>query len=345
MTQFMQDPRISIIIPVHNAGEKFSLCLLSVAEAMSPDDEIIVVADGDTDGSWRFAEEFGARVLCLPKSVGPAKARNVGAEESSGEILVFIDADITIPSDTLTGVRTTFLANPELSALFGSYDEEPFDHRFLSQYRNLFHHYVHQTANENASTFWTGCGAIRREVFKALAGFDESYCRPSIEDIELGYRLKKAGYGIRLVKALKVKHLKRWGVVSLLQTDFLCRAIPWALLIVREGRMFNDLNLKLANRFSVVCVCLLVITAPLTLFVPLFCFPAVLLMIALLTLNWDLYRFFNDKRGLLFAIKVIPWNWLYFLYSGLGFLLGFVKYRINRARTGVGLFCCRRMWI
>ena len=47
-----------------------------------------------------------------------------------------------------------------------------------------------------------------------MGGFDEGYHEPTIEDIDLGYRLKKAGYRIQLVKELQVKHLKRWEFLS-----------------------------------------------------------------------------------------------------------------------------------
>jgi GT2 family glycosyltransferase len=69
-----------------------------------------------------------------------------------------------------------------------------------------------------------------------LQGFNLSYGRPSIEDIEFGYRLRRVGYNIRLEKSLQVKHLKRWTGWSLVRTDFLNRALPWSLLILREGR-------------------------------------------------------------------------------------------------------------
>jgi GT2 family glycosyltransferase len=141
-----------------------------------------------------------------------------------------------------------------LTALFGSYDDAPAATNFLSQYKNLFHHYVHQIANEEASTFWGACGAIRREVFLKLGGFDESYHQPCIEDIELGYRLKRAGYRIRLLKTLQVKHLKHWGVKSLLKTDFFQRALPWTELILRDRRLVNDLNLKTSSRVSVASI-------------------------------------------------------------------------------------------
>ena len=99
-----------------------------------------------------------------------------------------------------------------------------------------------------ASTFWGACGAICRDVFLSLGGFDESYRQPSIEDIELGYRLKQAGYRIKLCKTLQVKHLKHWGVVSLLKADFFYRALAWTQLILRNGKLINDLNLQLSSR-------------------------------------------------------------------------------------------------
>jgi GT2 family glycosyltransferase len=84
----------------------------------------------------------------------------------------------------------------------------------------LLHHYVHQISKEEAATFWGACGAIRREVFLKVEGFDERYRRPAIEDIELGYRLTGAGYRVRLLKGLMVTHLKRWDLLTMLKADF-----------------------------------------------------------------------------------------------------------------------------
>ena len=96
-----------------------------------------------------------------------------------------------------------------------------------------------------------------REVFLAIGGFEENYRRPMIEDIELGYRLKKAGHRIRLFKDLQVKHLKRWEILSLLKVDFKYRALPWTDLILKEGNFINDLNTTLSSRLSVICTFLL----------------------------------------------------------------------------------------
>jgi GT2 family glycosyltransferase len=232
-------PAISVIIPVHNGGENFRRCLSSIAEAIPPPDEIIAVLDGDTDVSRRLAESFGARAVKLPVPEGPARARNLGAYASQHEILFFIDSDVAICPDAVGQIVAAFRNDPSLAAVFGSYDDEPGATNFLSQYKNLLHHYVHQKGREDASTFWGACGAIRREIFLAVDGFDERYRYPSIEDIEMGYRLKQAGLRIRLLKSLQVKHLKSWDLVSLVKSDVFHRALPWTELILRDRRFIE----------------------------------------------------------------------------------------------------------
>jgi len=261
MTHSFSKPTVSVIIPVHNGGENFQRCLSSVADCEPPPEEVIVVADGDSDGSWQRAEELGMQVLRIPVPGGPAQARNMGAQTAKGDILFFTDADVTIPPDTIDRVAAAFQNTPDMAAFFGSYDDEPFETNFLSQYKNLLHHYVHQTSNKEAFTFWGACGAVRRDVFLKEGGFDETYYRKSgggrpgtCEDIELGYRIRMAGHRICLFKDIQVKHLKRWEIVSLLKADFFYRALPWTDMILNEGRFLDDLNIKVSDRISVVAV-------------------------------------------------------------------------------------------
>jgi glycosyltransferase involved in cell wall biosynthesis len=323
---------ISVIIPVHNGGENFRRCLSSLAKAMPAPSEIIVVADGDTDGSGHLAEEFGAKVLRLPLPGGPARARNRGARVAQGDILFFVDADVAVCPDAIDQVAAAFRREPDLAAVFGSYDDAPAVTNFLSQYKNLLHHYVHQTACEEASTFWGACGAIRREVFLAMGGFDERYRQPSIEDIELGYRLKLAGYRIRLCKTLQVKHLKRWSVVSLLESDFFQRALPWTELVLRDRHVINDLNLRLSSRASVTLTYGLLGALVGTWRWPGSLALAGALVLSLLSLNAPLYCFFWRKRGVRFAVQTIPWHWFYYFYSGLAFAIGIARYPIYSRR-------------
>uniref|UniRef100_B8HK24 4,4'-diaponeurosporenoate glycosyltransferase n=1 Tax=Cyanothece sp. (strain PCC 7425 / ATCC 29141) TaxID=395961 RepID=B8HK24_CYAP4 len=317
---------ISIVIPVYNGGEQFRHCLASIQQFAPPEVEVIVVADADQDGSWQVALQFGAKVLRLPQNSGPARARNLGALIARGELLFFIDADVAIAANTIQQVVQLFREEPQLAAAIGSYDDAPASPNFLSQYKNLFHHYTHQTASEEASTFWGACGAIRREVFLSTGGFNSAYRYPSIEDIELGYRLKAAGHPIKLVKTLQVKHLKCWTVTSLLQADFFYRALPWTELILRDRHLPNDLNLKLASRFSVVLVYSLGLVPFLLGSPSLLAFLVMPVLILLIFLNMDVYHFFYRRRGLAFTLQVIPWHWAYYFYSGLAFAVGLIRY-------------------
>lgn len=313
---------ISIIVPVYNGGENFRACLAGLA-ALSPRPlEIIVVADGETDGSGDLAVSYGAQIVRVPTPSGPGLARNLGAQMARGTILFFVDADVVVPCDAVAQLEDLFARDATVDAIIGSYDDVPGDPGFLSQYRNLLHHYVHQHGQEEASTFWGACGAIRHEVFTARGGFSDRYRRPSIEDIELGYRLKAAGARIRLCKTLQVKHLKRWTPLSVLCTDLFQRAIPWTRLIHSRRRFTNDLNLRMRERISVAAASALV--AALT--GGLWWAPAFLVALGagllLVALNAPFYAFCFRKRGFWFTCKSLPWHWLYFLYSGIGFSLG-----------------------
>jgi len=319
-------PSVSVVIPVHNGGDKFRKCLRSLAASGTAPEEVIVASDGDSDGSWQVAEEFGARVLRNPTRKGPAHARNLGAHTATGDILFFFDADVTIPENAVSLIIETFQHNPDVSAIIGSYDAEPSEGEVLAEFQDLVQADTLQRAKEEASTFWCGCGAIRREVFLAMGGFDERYQGPTIEDIELGYRLKIAGYRIRLLKELQVKHLKRWGIVSLLRADFLYRAIPWTNLILNEGRFIDDLNVNLSGRLSVIFTFALLSSLCGTFWIPRLMVPAIMCAAGLVLINRDLYRFFRKNRGWSFALKSIPWHWAYFFYSGIAFAIGLARH-------------------
>lgn len=318
-----QPPLISVVIPVFNGGSPFLRCLQALLQSEFTDYELIIVDDGSTDGSDRLARQFSERVYSTSGYTGPGAARNLGARLARGKILFFTDADCAVHPDTLAKVVGCFQDDPGLDALIGSYDDSPAAPNFIAQYKNLFHHYVHQTASEEASTFWGACGAMKRDRYLALGGFNvQRYRRPSIEDIELGYRLKQAGGRIRLAKDVQVQHLKAWTLPRLLQADIFYRGIPWTQLILRD-KVFNaDLNLQTHNRVSVVAVYGLLLALLVALWYPLGALVAVLLALLLLWLNFNLYRFFARQRGVWFALRTIPLHWLYYLYNAVSFGIG-----------------------
>jgi len=243
--------RVTVIVPVFNGGSDLEKCLAAIAASTYTLIETIVVDDGSTDGMTQSAAaRHGARVIRREQAQGPASARNLGAGEARGDIIFFTDADVCLDPAAIGIAVNTLDADPGLGAVFGSYDDQPGHAAFLSQYRNLFHHWVHQTGNTEAFTFWTGCGAIRREVLLRAGGFSENFKRPSIEDIELGARLRASGCRIRLEKTMLGQHLKHWTFWNMLKTDIFHRGVPWMELVLREGHANSDLNLNLNSRIA-----------------------------------------------------------------------------------------------
>lgn len=320
-------PYLSVVVPVHNGSHFLERSLAALRAAPFTDFELLVADDASTDGSAAVARRYGARVLPMPRQAGPAAARNAAVCQARGEIVFFVDADVVVAPAALGRVAECFRTQPEVAAVFGSYDDQPAEPNFLSQYRNLLHHFVHQRGQTEASTFWGGCGAVRRAAFLALGGFAaHRFPRPSIEDIELGYRLRAAGYRIRLDKQLQGKHLKRWTLVSWLRADIRDRAIPWSLLIFESGKLVNDLNLRTSERLSAICALLAVGSAcaapwfaPLLWGVPLG-------LTGLVLLNGAFFQFLRVRRGWRFALAALPAQVLYYCYSSLTFALCWLWY-------------------
>jgi GT2 family glycosyltransferase len=325
---------------VYNGAAALDACLASLARSTFRDYECLVVDDGSTDHSRAVATQHGATVLALERRGGPARARNLGAARAQGDIVVFLDADVRVHADTLGRIEQHFRGHPSTAAVIGSYDDHPADPGFISQYKNLFHHYVHHHSRSDAWTFWAGCGAVRRQVFLDAHGFDESYTRPCIEDIELGFRLRARGARIDLDPTIQVTHLKRWTLWTLLRTDVMDRAVPWVVLMLRTRTMPADLNLGRTHRVSVALVFVMLLLCAATVAqqlsagavaalaalprVPPARAAAVAAVLAgvLVLLNQDLYRFFARRRGVGFAAAAVPLHWLYYGYCGVAVGIG-----------------------
>jgi GT2 family glycosyltransferase len=317
-------PLISIVVPVRNGGPAFEACLRGLARLSPSPHEIIVVDDESEDDSAARAAAIGARVVETVSTHGPAAARNLGVRHATGTIIWFVDADVVVPADGIRRVGGA-LTDPSIAAVIGSYDNRPTEPNFLSQFKNLAHRYVHQQGRDEAFTFWGACGAIRRNEFETVGGFDERYRQPSIEDIELGYRLRRAGRQIRLVKTLEVTHLKRWTLVTLLRADICYRAVPWSELILREGRLDSDLNLGVRTRIGVATAPALVAGTAVAISDARLRPVAAGLAAVLLAVDWPFLRYLARERGPVFAARAIPWQWLYYLYSGASFLTAVIR--------------------
>ena len=311
--------KLSIIVPVHNGGATLRACLRALIEAPGPTRQIIVSDDASHDNSAEIAFSMAVATLRSEVSRGAGAARNAGAAKARAQILVFIDCDVVVHPDALTRIARFFDENIQYAALFGSYDAKPAAANFISQYRNLLHHFTHQSGRFEAETFWTGLGAIRRSAFLHAKGFCEE--QRFLEDIELGWRLRSDGFRIALDPALACTHLKEWTLFSMAKTDLLHRAVPWSSLILERRKLTKDLNTNANGRLGVASIFLVTASLLLAPIRPGFGLVAFVAAISALVSMMPLLRHLCRERGVLFAARSIPAHFVHLFCACCGFLI------------------------
>jgi len=293
-------------VPATNAPPTLAACLHAIRTAEEAPEEVVVVEEGG----------------------GPADARNRGATRATGEVLVFVDADVVVHPDAFRRIRRAFDGDAELAALFGSYDDRPAAPGTVSTFRNLLHHHVHQTGAGPATTFWAGLGAVRRDAFESVGGFDdERYLVPSVEDIDLGTRLVAAGRRIELDPSVQGTHLKAWGLRGMIESDLWHRGVPWVELLLRHGARSSALNLGWRHRASAAAS---VFTAVALLRGRLR--TAILGVAALVALNRSFYALLARRRGRVEATAGVGLHALHHLVAALSVPIALVEHLRRRDR-------------
>jgi len=330
----MQRPvDISIVVPAHNPGPLLARCLAALRASMSENMEIIVVDDG-SDESIDAGSLENVRLVRLPFNRGRGAARNAGVRAAQGKLIVFIDADVEVRTATLRMIGELYRARPAWVAFFGSYDDAPGDPGLVSQYRNLLHHFTHQTGPAVAPHFWTGLGAIRRDVFWAVGGFDETrWCR-NMEEVEFGARLSSAGHVVHVVSELQAKHLKCDTLASMIRTDLLHRALPWAILMLEGRAGTNAFVVSRHQRASALGILLAAASLPFGLFSS----NAVAICSAVIgfavfgVANRRFAVFLQKKRGTDFLLACIPLHAVHTLCAVAGLVIALIGLRPRESR-------------
>ncbi len=93
-------PVVSVVIPVVNERRTIARVIQQAARVHSQT-EVIVVANGSTDGTGQLARRMGARVVTYASPLGHDVGRSIGAKEARGQIILFIDGDFVIPAQLL----------------------------------------------------------------------------------------------------------------------------------------------------------------------------------------------------------------------------------------------------
>ena len=176
-------PRLSVVMPVYNGARELESSLPALRARTYRDFELIVVDDGSRDDIADVLARFPPdRVVTLDRNLGHCEARNRGAAEARGAILLFTDADVVVRPGTLARVAERF-EDEEVRSLIGLYGLDHPYRTLPSLYKNTWIHYTYRNAPAQARrcipTRTCLRWAARRACCTSAAPAQHSWCRAS----------------------------------------------------------------------------------------------------------------------------------------------------------------------
>ena len=211
---------VSVIVPARGGHELLARCLRALGEQRGMDGlfEVIVVDDGSEQPLKPLAEEHGARCI-VQEPLGPAAARNTGAQAAQGKILAFTDSDCAPVENWLQNLTAPF-DDPEIVGVKGTYASEQagWVPRFVQQEYEA--KYRRMASLEKIDFIDTYSAAYRRDVFLENGGFDTAFPVPSVEDQELSFRLARKGYRMVFAPQAVVVHIHDENVTEYIRRKF-----------------------------------------------------------------------------------------------------------------------------
>ena len=220
---------ISIIVPVYNGEETIKECLEALLDqsVARNEYEIIVVNDGSCDGTEELVRGYDVTLLPQP-NLGPAAARNRGAREARGEILLFTDADCA-PTYTWIEEMIRPLQNSEIVGVKGVYRtrQRGLLPRFVQlEYESKYDKMAKDRYIDFIDAYSAG---YRRAIFEENGGFDPVFPVPSAEDVEFSFRLARKGYTMVFAPQAVVHHHHDVSIWEYLRRKF--RYGYWRVLV------------------------------------------------------------------------------------------------------------------
>lgn len=262
-TLLEQQPMVSIVVPGYNEEVVLGHCVESILQSNYPNFEVILVDDGSTDGTAALMDEWAAsdpRVRNISQAnAGKGAALNRGYAASSGDVVLFVDADGVFGAETINEMLRGF-NHPKIGAVCG--DDRPVNlNTVQTRLLTIISHLGTGVVRRALAVI--GClpivsgnsGAFLRTALEAAGPLDE---RIIGEDLELTWRIHKAGYQVNFAPRALVfaespstlrglwKQRVRWAR-GLLQTIRIHRAMHANLRYGAFGvfLLFNTFNMVL----------------------------------------------------------------------------------------------------
>lgn len=310
---------ISVIIALYNAEKVIGRCLESVYASLYKDYEVIVVDDCSTDKSYEVAEKFPCKLIRFDKNSGPAHARNVGVKHSRGAILFFIDSDTELDSRALGLINETFENEKGIVAIVGLPRKESLSKGLAPEYNALKNHYTLAMADKYSDYFSSQVGAVSRETFLAVGGFDTRFKGADVEDIEFGMRLPK-GKTVVHKDVLVGHHFP--GFLSIAKKYF--RRSIMLSKVIRENKMMCGAHASLMRTFLTLIALISFVSTFAMLFNPKFIIAPFSLFFVFVIGNSGLFSFISREKGLLFMLVSVFYEYVFSVIIGIGGITGII---------------------
>jgi glycosyltransferase involved in cell wall biosynthesis len=323
---------ISIVIANRNKAETIGKCLESIFSSRYKNFEVIVVDDHSEDNSVEVIKNFPCKLIPLESHVGASRARNIGALNSKGDLLFFIDADCLLQEDTLSKINKTFEKyNSDNIIIGGTYTPVSYDDKFFSTFQSIFINYS-ETKNKEPDYIATHAMVIDAQLFRQKGGFPIDFL-PILEDVEFSHRLRKAGVKLLMNPDIVVRHIFNFSLTKSLKNAFR-KAKYWTIYSLKNKDLLRDsgaasIELKVDVVSFFLCILLLALFVFFKKSLLLFFIPLIILLN--LWISRGLFKAFYRAKGLSFSIiATLYYLMVYPIGVGTGCLAGLWSYLLSR---------------
>ncbi len=232
---------VSVIIPAYNAEKTIGRCLDSLfMQDYGGEFEVIVVDDGSTDSTPNIVSKYERVRLIRQANAGPAAARNKGALNAKGDIILFTDSDCSPEGNWITEMIKPFVMDKDTAGVKGRYKtrQKEITARFVqSEYEDK---YSHMQGYKYIDFIDTYSAAFKRKIFLEADGYDTRFPVACAEDVELSFRLSKKGYKMIFNRDAVVYHIHPAGIKDYLKKKY--KFAYWRVVAVKKnpGKIIRD---------------------------------------------------------------------------------------------------------
>jgi len=223
----------TVIIPTYNGAKRIGRCLAALCEQTAGRPvQILVVDDGSSDNVAEVVRNFAGVRLISQTNAGPAAARNLGAREADGDVILFTDDDCEPAPGWLDAMLGPF-ADPEVVGVKGAYRtrQKPLMARFVqAEYEDRYRLMAHVSNIDFIDTY---SAAFRRSRFVEMGGYDTQFPVACAEDVELSYRMSARGWRMKFAPGAIVYHQHPDSLSRYMKKKF--KFAFWRVLAVRKN--------------------------------------------------------------------------------------------------------------